>query len=63
MAYPWLKKNRLMSLWLSSANAAAGRARGHASAAMNRQKAAMTRQGIRFWTSAWMDAVKPKRHR
>jgi hypothetical protein len=32
MANPWFKKNPLMSMWLSAANAVAGRARGVASA-------------------------------
>ena len=32
MANPWLKKNPLMSMWLSAANAAAGRARRVAAA-------------------------------
>ena len=30
MTNPWLKKNPMMSLWLSAANAAAGRVRNAA---------------------------------
>jgi hypothetical protein len=32
MANPWTKKIPLMSIWLSGANAVAGRVRGHAKA-------------------------------
>jgi hypothetical protein len=63
MANPWLKKNPLMSMWLSAANAAAGRARSAAAAEARRQQAALTKQTIRFWTRAWQAAVKPRRRR
>jgi hypothetical protein len=63
MANPWLKKNPLMSMWLSSANAAAGRARSIASAETSKQQAELTKQTVRFWTRAWQSAVKPRRHR
>ena len=33
---PWLKKNPLLSIWLSSANAMLGAARGQAEAAVTR---------------------------
>jgi hypothetical protein len=42
MANPWLKKNPLMSLWLSAANRVAGSLRGQATAQVKRQvKASM----------------------
>ncbi len=52
-----------MSMWLSSANAAAGRARGHATLETNKQKASLAKQTTRFWTGTWLAATKPKRNR
>jgi hypothetical protein len=53
-----MKKNPLMSLWLSGANSAAGSARGSWMAELHRQRTAMasemTRQVLRFWSGAWM---------
>jgi hypothetical protein len=63
VANTWMKKNPFMSMWLSAANAVASRASGHATAEANRQQAALTKQATRFWTSAWLAAVKPKRRR
>ena len=40
MANPWTKKNPLLSLWLSAANAWAGAARGAMTAAAKRQMTA-----------------------
>jgi hypothetical protein len=40
MPSPWLKKNPLLSLWLSAANGFAGAARGAMTAAAKRQMAA-----------------------
>ena len=37
MKNPWLKKNPLMSLWLSGANKVAGAVRGQAAAAVKRE--------------------------
>ena len=59
MANPWLKKNPFMSMWLSGANAAAGRARVRATA---QTRAAITKQVIQFWSGAWQ-ARKSKRLR
>lgn len=47
MAKPWTRKNPLLSLWLSAANAWAGAARGVMSAAAQRQA---------------RKALRPKRH-
>jgi len=63
MANPLLKKNPLMSMWLSAANAAAGRARSATSAETGKQQAALTKQTVRFWTGAWQAALKPRRRR
>ena len=63
MANPWLKKNPLMSMWFSAANAASGRARSAASAEAGRQQAAFTKQIARFWTGAGKAAAKPRRRR
>lgn len=40
MANPWTKKNPLMSVWLSAANAWAGAARGAVAAQMGRARKA-----------------------
>ena len=45
MKNPWTKKSPFLSMWLSGANAVAGSARGHATAAAKRGTAA-------FWTAA-----------
>ena len=63
MANPRLKKNPLMSMWLSNANATAGRARSIASAEIGKQQAELTKQTVRFWTRAWQTPIKPRRHR
>ena len=66
MKNPWTKKNPLLSMWLSGANAITGAARGHATAAMKRQaRTAMTRgmkQATDFWTNVLMP-VSPKKKR
>lgn len=66
MKSPWTKKNPLMSMYLSGANALAGSLRGRATAAAKRQAATMMTQGIRqvagFWSSA-LAAPSPKKRR
>lgn len=56
MRNPWIKKNPLMSMWLSAANSAMGSARGHATAAAKRQAGTMmstgAKQMVNFWSSA-----------
>lgn len=53
-ANPWIRKNPLMSMWLSAANRSAGSARGKATAAAKRQiataQADAMRQFLDFWT-------------
>jgi hypothetical protein len=60
MANPWLKKNPFMSMWLSGANAVAGRARGQTTA---QTRAALTKQVTQFWSGTWFTARKPKLRR
>lgn len=65
------RKNPMLSLWLSGANAWAGAARGLWTAELRRrqagqQAAAMreaTRQAARFWSGAWMRPAAPGRSR
>lgn len=56
MKNPWTKKNPMLSMWLSAANAAAGPARGRAIAEGKRQASTLATQGVRqamqFWTGA-----------
>ena len=63
MKNPWLKKNPFMSMWLSGANALAGKARAAGAAKDGRQRTSPTKQATRFWTDAWFAALKPKRRR
>ncbi|MFH1813022.1 MAG: hypothetical protein ABIF28_02500 [Pseudomonadota bacterium] len=46
MAKPWLKKNPIMSLWLSTANRVAGTLRGQATAQARRQVKAATTDAL-----------------
>jgi hypothetical protein len=59
----WTKKNPLLSMWLSGANAMAGKMRGPALAAISRQRVAASKQVARFWTDAWLKPARPKRRR
>lgn len=59
----WLKKNPIMSLWLSGANAVAGRARSVVSAEVSKQQKKLTKDSVQYWTQALQPAAKPKRHR
>lgn len=63
MTNPWLKKNPFMSMWLSGANALAGKARSAGAAQAGRQKANLSKQAVRFWSDAWLAAIKPRRRR
>ena len=61
MTNPWLKKNPFLSMWLSAFNTAAGAARGHAIAQINRQAAAATTHASKAFTDAWLGVPsKPK---
>ncbi|WOB09219.1 hypothetical protein [Piscinibacter gummiphilus] len=67
MRNPWLAKNPFMSAWLSAANRTTGAARGHATAAANRQAASLqadaTRQIVDFWAGNWLATPAPSRRR
>jgi hypothetical protein len=56
MANPWTRKNPVLSMMLSGANAWAGAARGIMTGQIKRQQAAATRQGAKqvadFWSAA-----------
>lgn len=59
MKKPWLKKNPLMSMWLSGANTVLGTARGKATAQARREVSA-------FWSAALTPPTakrKPRRRR
>jgi len=60
MANPWTKKNPFLSMWLSGANALAGKARAAGAAGTSRQRASLTKQVARSWGDAWLTAAKPK---
>lgn len=59
MKNPWLKKNPLMSMWLSGANSILGSARGYASAQAKRQTDAMMKQGVKQMVDLWSGAATP----
>ena len=46
MKNPWLKKNPLMSLWLSGANKVTGAARGQAAAAVKREATRASKDAV-----------------
>ncbi len=60
MANPWTKKNPFLSMWLTGANSAAGKARAVGTAETSRQQTRLIDQATRFWTDAWFGAAKPK---
>lgn len=57
---PWLKKNPMLSLWLSGANAIMGSARGHAMTSARRQSQAMMAEGTRQWLNFWSGGLAGK---
>ncbi len=67
MKNPWLKKNPLMSMWLSGANAMVGSARGSASANAQRQARALVsesaRQMMAFWSGGTLAKPRSRRKR
>lgn len=70
MPNPWLKKNPLMSMWLSGANRMAGALRGQATAQAKRQINAAVTKATNDNLKAMLDVTtpaspkaKPKRHR
>ena len=65
MRNPWVKKNPLMSMWMSGANAVMGAARSRVTAEGKRQATAMMSQGAkqmaRLWTGALMTAPRKRK--
>ena len=59
MANPWTKKNPAMSLFLSGANAWAGKARGMWTKEARQQHAAAMSAGAKQVASFWTAALKP----
>ncbi len=60
MANPWTRRNPLLSVWLSGANAVADKARGAATAEAKRQQASLAKEATRFWSGAWPADAKPE---
>ena len=60
MANPWTKKNPLLSLRLSGADAVAGKARSAGAAEAKRQQTSLVEQAARFWGGAWLTSGKPQ---
>jgi hypothetical protein len=67
MKNPWIKKNPLLSIWLSGANAIAGSARGRATTATKRQTRSVMTKGMKqvtdFWTGGLTQAAPKKKKR
>ena len=59
MRNPWLKKNPLMSMWLSGANAIAGSIRGQATAQVKRHAATAMTQATNDALKIWTNAMTP----
>jgi hypothetical protein len=60
MANLWTKKNPLLSMWLSGANAVAGKARSAGAAEAKRQQTSLAKQAASFWSGGLRGATKPK---
>lgn len=60
MSNPWMKKNPLLSIWLSSVNSAMGSARGHATAAAKRQARTMMSTAAKQMANFWDSALEPR---
>ena len=67
MTNPWLKKNPFLSMWLSGANAVAGRARGRIASEAKRQSTIAVNEAARdmftLWTGAMPGSRAPKRRK
>jgi hypothetical protein len=61
MKNPWIKKNPLMSMWMSGANAVLGSARSRATAEGKRQAATMMAEGA-IWSGGLM-APPPRKNK
>lgn len=66
MSNPWLKKNPLMSIWLSGAHRVANHARGHTTAHLKRQISSAQSKAAADLPSLWLAPVnvtKPRARR
>jgi hypothetical protein len=59
MKNPWIRKNPLLSIWLSGANTLFGAARGHAAAQARKQSIAMMERSMKQMTDFWLGATQP----
>jgi hypothetical protein len=59
MKNPWTAKNPFMSMWMSAANSAMGSARGHASAAIQREARKTTQTVFDESLNAWAGLLNP----
>lgn len=59
MPNPWLKKNPLMSMWLSGANSVAGSLRAQAAGQAKRQAASATTKAVNDLVGLWFAGVTP----
>lgn len=63
MANSRIKKNPFLSMFLSSANAAAGRARGLLTQQAKRNQTTAVKQAARSWVELWTPTSGAKRKR
>jgi hypothetical protein len=63
MSNPWLKKNPLLSMWLSGANSVANTARAKVAAQARRQSSAAISKTTSDLFALWTGAAPPKRKR
>jgi hypothetical protein len=63
MDNPWTKKNPFLSMFLSSANTAAGRARGLWTQQAKRNQTTAVKQAARSWAELWTPTSGTKRKR
>jgi hypothetical protein len=63
MANPWTKKNPFLSMFLSSTNAATGRARGVLMQQAKRSQTTAVKQATRLWAELWTPSSGTKRKR
>jgi hypothetical protein len=67
MKNPWTKKNPLLSMWLSGANAVAGSARSRSTAAVKKHARSEMAKGMKqatdFWTGALSSPAPKKKKR
>jgi accessory colonization factor AcfC len=63
MANQWTKKNPLLSMFLSGANAASGKGRGLWMQQARRNQTTAVKQAVRSWVELWTPASGTKRKR